>query len=105
MCLHRTGEYRDRGIENRHSRGSGLNLTIAAITLWNTVYLSRAVAELRVQGEVLPDTLLAHIGPLGWEHISFNCRQRLAVPTSQGHVSYTATSRVLVPRFSVTYCF
>jgi hypothetical protein len=39
---------------------------------WNTVYLSRAVAELRVQGEVLPDTLLAHIGPLGWEHISFN---------------------------------
>jgi hypothetical protein len=24
---------------------SGLNLTIAAITLWNTVYLSRAVAE------------------------------------------------------------
>jgi hypothetical protein len=51
---------------------SGLNLTIAAITLWNTVYLSRAVAELRAQGEFLPDTLLAHIGPLGWEHISFN---------------------------------
>src|SRR5260370_42221904 len=72
MCLHRTGEYRDRGIENRHSRGSGLNLTIAAITLWNTVYLSRAVAELRAQGEILPDALLAHIGPLGWEHISFN---------------------------------
>ena len=47
-------------------------LTIAAITLWNTVYLSRAVAELRAQGEILPDTLLAHIGPLGWEHISFN---------------------------------
>jgi len=23
-------------------------------------------------GEVLPDTLLAHIGPLDWEYISFN---------------------------------
>jgi Tn3 transposase DDE domain len=57
--------------ENQCYRASDLNLTIAAITPWNTVYLS-AVAELRVQGEVLPDTLLAHIGPLGWEHISFN---------------------------------
>jgi Tn3 transposase DDE domain len=69
---HRHGEIRDRTLENQRYRASGLNLTIAAITLWNTVYLSRAVAELRVQGEFLPDTLLAHIGPLGWEHISFN---------------------------------
>ena len=36
------------------------------------LYLSRAVAELCSQGEFMPDTLLAHIGPLGWEHISFN---------------------------------
>jgi hypothetical protein len=63
---------RDRTFENQRYRASGLNLTIAAITLWNTVYLSRAVAELRAQGEFLPDTLLAHIRPLGWEHISFN---------------------------------
>src|SRR5580700_9492196 len=27
-----------------------------------TIYLGHAVTELRVQGEVLPDTLLAHIG-------------------------------------------
>src|SRR6266481_4836860 len=72
LFFHRHGEIRDRTFENQRYRASGLNLTIAAITLWNTVYLSRAVAELRVQGEVLPDTLLAHIGPLGWEHISFN---------------------------------
>jgi hypothetical protein len=24
------------------------------------------------QGEALPDKLLAHIAPLGWEHTSFN---------------------------------
>jgi hypothetical protein len=59
----------ERTFENQRYRASGLNLTIAAITLWNTVYLSRAVAELRAQGEFLPDTLL---GPVGWEHISFN---------------------------------
>ncbi|MGA7902084.1 MAG: Tn3 family transposase [Terrimicrobiaceae bacterium] len=49
-----------------------LNLTIAAIILWNTIYLGHAVAELRAQAETLPDKLLAHIAPLGWEHISFN---------------------------------
>jgi hypothetical protein len=65
LFFHRHGKIRDRTFENQRYRASGLNLTIAAITLWNTVYLSRAVAELRVQGEVLPDTLLAHIGPLG----------------------------------------
>src|SRR6266478_8279467 len=72
LFFHRHGEIRDRTFENQRYRASGLSLTIAAITLWNTVYLSRAVAELRAQGEILPDTLLAHIGPLGWEHISFN---------------------------------
>ena len=59
-------------LENQRYRASGLNLTIAAIVLWNTIYLSHAVAELRAQSETLPDKLLAHIAPLGWELISFN---------------------------------
>ena len=72
LFFHRHGEIRDRTFENQRYRASGLNLTIAAIILWNTVYLGHAVAELRAQGKTLPDTLLAHIAPLGWEHISFN---------------------------------
>ena len=72
LFFHRHGEIRDRTFENQRYRASGLNLTIAAIILWNTVYLGRAVAELRAQGERLPDTLLGHLAPLGWEHISFN---------------------------------
>jgi hypothetical protein len=39
-------------------------------------------AELRAQDETLPDKLLAHIAPLGWEHISFKWRLRLAVRTA-----------------------
>jgi TnpA family transposase len=31
-------------LENQRYRASGLNLTIAAIVLWNTIYLGRAVA-------------------------------------------------------------
>ena len=72
LFFHRLGEIRDRSFENQRYRASGLNLTIAAIVLWNTIHLGRAVAELRAQGETLPDKLLAHIAPLGWQHISFN---------------------------------
>jgi Tn3 transposase DDE domain len=48
---------------------AGLNLLVTAITLWNTRYLNRAVAALREVADV-PDCLLAHLSPLGWEHIN-----------------------------------
>ena len=72
MFFHRLGEIRDRTFENQRYRASGLNIAVAAITLWNTVYLGRAVDQLRSQGDVIDDALLAHIAPLGWEHITFN---------------------------------
>ena len=72
VFFHRLGEIRDRTFENQRYRASGLNLAVAAIILWNTVYLGRAVDELRSRGEIIPDELLAHVAPLGWEHIAFN---------------------------------
>jgi TnpA family transposase len=70
VFFHRLGELRDRTFENQRYRASGLNLVVAAIILWNTVYLSRAVAQLREEGHEAPDEQLSHIAPLGWEHIS-----------------------------------
>ena len=72
VFFHRLGEIRDRTLENQRCRASGLNLVVAAVILWNTVYLSHAVAELRSNGERVRDDFLAHIAPLGWEHITFN---------------------------------
>jgi TnpA family transposase len=72
VFFHRLGEIRDRTFENQSYRASGLNLAVAAIILWNTVYLGRVVDELRSRGEVIADELLAHAAPLGWEHIAFN---------------------------------
>jgi len=72
VFFHRLGEIRDRTFENQRYRASGLNLAVAAIILWNTVYLGRAVDELRTRDEIVPDELLAHVAPLGWEHIAFN---------------------------------
>jgi Tn3 transposase DDE domain len=45
--LNRLGEIRDRSFENQRYRASGLDLVIAAIILWNTVYLERAVQSIR----------------------------------------------------------
>lgn len=70
VFFNRLGELRDRSFENQRYRASGLNLVVAAIVLWNTVYLGRAVQALRTQGEVVDEDLLQHLSPLGWEHIN-----------------------------------
>jgi hypothetical protein len=70
VFFHRQGEFRDRTFENQSFRASGLSLLTAAIVHWNTIYLDQAVQQLRVQGVSVPDELLAHVAPLGWEHIA-----------------------------------
>jgi TnpA family transposase len=69
VFIHRLGEIRDRTYENQQHRASGLNLLVTAIILWNTRYLERAIAALREVEEV-PDQLLLHLSPLGWEHVN-----------------------------------
>jgi TnpA family transposase len=69
VFFYRLGEMRDRSFESQAYRASGLNLLVAAIILWNTVYLERAFAELRRQGRDVGPELAKHIAPLGWEHI------------------------------------
>lgn len=49
---------------------SGLDLLTAAIVLWNTVYLKRAIAHLRRRGETIDEALLPYLSLLGWEHIN-----------------------------------
>ena len=68
MFFNRLGEIRDRSFENQRYRASGLNLIVAAITLWNTVYIERAVTALSERGAT-DDELLRHLSPLSWEHI------------------------------------
>ncbi|EMU63233.1 tn3 transposase DDE domain protein [Escherichia coli 2864350] len=50
VFLHRLGEIRDRKPENQSYRASGLTLLTAAISLWNTVYMERAVDALKRKG-------------------------------------------------------
>lgn len=68
----RQGRIIDRSHEAQQYRASGLNLVIAAIAYWNSTYMADAVAHLRFDGEVVPEDLLAHTSPIGWEHIAFS---------------------------------
>ncbi len=70
VFMHRLGEIRDRKPENQSYRASGLTLLTAAISLWNTVYMERAVDALKRKGMKINAQLLSHLLPLGWEHIN-----------------------------------
>lgn len=68
----RQGRIIDRSHEAQQYRASGLNLVIAAIVYWNTTYMAEAVGHLRNTATIVPDELLAHTSPVGWEHIAFS---------------------------------
>lgn len=70
VFFNRLGEIRDRGFEQQRYRASGLNLVTAAIVLWNTVYLERAINSLRAHGQFVEEEHLKYLSPLGWEHIN-----------------------------------
>ncbi len=70
VCFHRLGRLHDRTAQAQQDRAGGLALVTAAIALWNTVYLGRALDAARRRGNLIPDVLLAHLAPLGWQHIN-----------------------------------
>jgi hypothetical protein len=86
VFLNRLGEIRDRSFENQRYRASGLNLVVAAIVLWNTVYLERAIKALRDSGQFVDEALLPHLAPLGWEHVGLtgDYLWRQSKPVEQG---------------------
>lgn len=70
VFFNRLGEMRDRTFEHQNYRASGLNLLVAAIILWNTVYLERAIDALKKKGAPVSEELIANFSPLAWEHIN-----------------------------------
>jgi TnpA family transposase len=70
VFLCRLGEIRDRSFEQQRYRASSLTLVTAAIALWNTVYIERAVQTSTRNGQALDPELFKYLSPLGWEHIN-----------------------------------
>ena len=63
------GEFHERDLQDQMQRASVLNILMNAITVWNTVYLSKAIEYLRERNELNED-LLSHVSLLNWEHIN-----------------------------------
>ncbi|GCA52888.1 tn3 transposase DDE domain protein [Sinorhizobium sp. KGO-5] len=92
----RQGRVIDRSHEAQQYRASGLNLVTAAIVHWNSVYITDAVAHLRSEGKIVPDDLLAHTSPVGWEHIAFSgdfLWDRAATATGRKPLNLTGKQR------------
>ena len=70
LNFHQRGERRDRTEEGQHYRVAGLNLLTAIIIYCNTLKLGAAVFASKNAGLEIPAEFLAHISPLGWEHIN-----------------------------------
>jgi len=60
----------ERELQDQLQRASALNILINAISVWNTVYLQKAIDYLKSEND-FDENLLKHISPLGWEHINF----------------------------------
>jgi TnpA family transposase len=68
--FYRQGRAQDRSHAQQQQCAQGLNLVVAAIILWNTLELARAIEELRSEGVEMTAEQLRHLSPMDWEHIS-----------------------------------
>ena len=82
--FHQRGELRDRTGEGQHYRMAGLNLLAAIVIYWNTLKLGEAVLAREKAGIATPAEFLAHVSPLGWEHINLSGEYRWPGTASQG---------------------
>lgn len=57
------GDFYERRLKDQLQRASALNIILNAISVWNTVYLSKAVEYMRSKDQ-LNEELLSHISPL-----------------------------------------
>ena len=69
VFFYRQGRVQDRSHAQQQQRAQGLNLVVAAIILWNTLVLARAIEELQSEGIAMSAEQLRHLSPMDWEHI------------------------------------
>ena len=74
------GELRQRYREGQEDQLSALGLVVNMIVLWNTIYMTAALKQLKQQGYPILDADVTRLSPLGWEHINMLGRYSFAVP-------------------------
>ncbi|HBB0894315.1 TPA: transposase, partial [Escherichia coli] len=63
------GEFTTGDYEEIMNKASALSLVSNAILYWNTSRISNIIEELRKNGEIIDDDILAHISLLPYKHV------------------------------------
>lgn len=74
------GEMRHRYRDGQEDQLSALGLVVNAIVLGNTMYMDRALAQLRTAGHTLALTDVARLSPLGYDHVNVLGRYSFTLP-------------------------
>jgi TnpA family transposase len=70
LFLANQGQIRRRALEDQTNQAQCLNLVTNAVVLWNTVYISAALEQLRAEGHRFTDEDVVHLSPARFEHIN-----------------------------------
>ena len=83
LMIANKGQVRRKRGEDLANQASCLNLVTNAVILWNTVYMSEVVAQLRREGYPVHDSDLARVWPVRYEHLNVYGRFHFDVETAQ----------------------
>lgn len=84
----REGKFSTKDIESQQVRASALSLIMDAISLWNAVYLQKSVEYMDSIGEKVDRSLLKHVSPQNYEHITFLGKYDFDISQSLGKDEY-----------------
>lgn len=64
------GEVRQRYREGQEEQLGALGLVVNAIVLWNTLYMNRAIEDMRARGMTVFPEDVERLSPLGYDHVN-----------------------------------
>lgn len=64
------GEVRQRYREGQEEQLNALGLVVNAVILWNTIYMDRALEDMRQRGMTILPEDVARLSPIGHEHVN-----------------------------------
>lgn len=80
----RKGELHQAYREGQEDQLGALGLVLNCITLWNTVYLDRAIQTLQEQGNVIADEDVEHLSAYIRQHINVHGHYSFQLPELKG---------------------
>jgi TnpA family transposase len=79
LCFANKGFIRRRHEDELKNQASCLNLVTNAVIIWNTIYMSAAIEQLKIEGYPVQESDLKHLWPTHYEHINVHGKYQFNV--------------------------